>query len=237
MFKFKPIDVNKLPLKNLALICLSVICFVSIKQCSDNSVEIEHNEGNWKFKYSAMVDSFSTEVNEKGQQIATQEQLLINEKQAKDLLAMENSSLKKIASSTKIKTVTKVEKVYIPFNEVVHARELPDSIENVDTLRSTYKPFGLSTEWYSMYGKVYDDGLSIDSLSMKNEITTNIGWKKDAWYKKKYSVVEVRNTNPYTRTTGMQNVVVKPAKKKFFQTDAFKVGIGIVGGLYLSTKL
>jgi hypothetical protein len=186
-----------------------------------------------------MVDSFDVERNEFGEQLAYQDQLLINEKQAKDLLAMENSSLKKIASSTKTKTVTEIKEVYIPFGEVVHARELSDTneIEESDLNAENYRPFGLSTEWYSLNGRVFSEGLIVDSLSIKNEITTNIGWKKDKWYKKKYAVVEVKNTNPHTQVTGMQNVVVKPPKKKFFQTTAFKVGVGIVGGLYLSTKL
>jgi hypothetical protein len=239
MFKFKPIDLNKLPLKNLTIVCLACVCFVSIKSCSNKSLEIEANEGNWKFKYAAMVDSFSVERNEFGEQLAYQDQLLINEKQAKDLLAMENSSLKKIASSTKTKTVTKIKEVYIPFGEVVHARELSDTneIEESDLNAENYRPFGLSTEWYSLNGRVFSEGLIVDSLSIKNEITTNIGWKKDKWYKKKYAVVEVKNTNPHTEVTGMQNVVVRPPKKKFFQTTAFKVGVGVVGGLYLSTKL
>lgn len=236
MFKFKPIDVNKLPIKNLIIICLAGVCFASIKSCSDKSLEIESNEGTWKLKYASMVNDFETTVNDQGEQISTQEQLLINEKQAKELLAMENSSLKKIASSTKTRTVTKIKEVFIPLGEMVSARELGDTTQ-IDTISPSYRPFGLSTEWYSLEGKVFDNSLTIDSLSIKNEITTNIGWKKDKWYKSKYAVVEVKNTNPYTSVTGMQNVVVKPKKKKFFQTTAFKVGAGIVGGLYLSTKL
>jgi hypothetical protein len=239
MFKFKPIDVTKLPYKNLIIVCLSGVCFASIYQCSDKAVELEHNEGNWKFRYASMVDSFETTVNDQGEQLAYQDQLLINEKQAKDLLAMENSSLKKLSSSTKTKTVTKIEKVYVPLGEVVSARELSDTneINSTDTVGSSYRPFGLSTEWYSMQGKVFDDGLSIDSLSITNEITTNIGWKRDKWYKKKYAVVEVKNTNPYTQVTGMQNVVVKPPKKLFFQTTGFKVGAGLLGGAYLGIRL
>lgn len=236
MFKFKSIDVSKVPFKNLLIVCLAIVCLTSVRECSNKSLEVENNEGNWKFKYAAIVDSFKVERNEFGEQLAYQEQLFINEKQAKELLAMENSSLKKIASSTKTKTVTKIKEVYIPFEEMVSAREL-SSDEVVDTMDRSYKQFGLTTEWYAIKGKVFNKGISIDSLSIKNEITTNIGWKKDKWYKKKYAVVEVKNTNPYTEVTGLQNVVVQPPKKKFFQTTAFKIGVGAVGALYLRTKL
>jgi hypothetical protein len=208
MLKFLPIDLTKLPLKNLIIVCLAGVCFASIHQCSNKSIELENNEGNWKFRYAMMVDSFETTVNSQGEAIALQEQLLINEKQAKDLLAMENSSLKEISSSTKTTTVTKVEKVFVPFSEVVSSGGLSD------TNKVMSRSFGLSTEWYSLRGRVLSNGVSIDSMSISNEITTNIGWKKDKWYKPKYAVVEVKNTNPHTVVTGMKNVVVKPPKPK-----------------------
>jgi hypothetical protein len=185
-----------------------------------------------------MVDSFSTTVNKHGEELAYQDQLLISEKQAKELLAMENSALKKISSSTKTKTITKIKYVDIPLGEVVEAKVSIDTTTG-DTLKVTkpYKPFDLTTEWYSLSGKVFDKELTIDSMFIKNVLTTNIGWKKDKWYKSKYAVVEVKNDNPHTSVTGMQNVVVKPPKKKFFQTTGFKIGVGLVGGFYLSRKL
>jgi hypothetical protein len=233
MFKFKTIDVANIPFKNLLIVLLSIVCITSVRECSNKSLEVERAEGQWKFKYASMVKDYTTETNELGEQLAYQEQLLIDEKQAKDILKMENSSLKKIASSTKVKTVTKIKEVFIPFDEVVSARELSPTNE-VDT---TAKPFGLTTEWYSFNGKVLHNGIKLDSVSFNNKITTNIGWKKDKWYKKKYAVVEVKSSNPHTQVTGMQNIVVAPRKKKFFETSAFKVGVGVLGGLYLSKKL
>jgi hypothetical protein len=182
-----------------------------MRECKDKSLEVENNEGNWKFRYKAMVDSFSVERNELGEQIAYQDQLLINEKQAKEMLAMENSSLKKITSSTKVKTVTKLEKIYIPLEEIVDAKVM----SSADTVVTTsYRPFELNTKWYSIRGKVLDQSILIDSLSTYEELTTNIGWKKDKFWKSKYAVVETKSLNPNTSIVGMQNVVVKPPKPK-----------------------
>lgn len=238
MFKFKPIDVSKIPVKNLLIVCLCIVSLASMKECSNKSLELESNQGNWKFKYALMVDSFSTTVNDQGQQLAYQDQLLVSEKQSKELLAMENSALKKLNSSTKTKTVTVIKEVPVPLGDVVEAKISVDTVTGDTTeVTRSYKPFDLSTEWYSLSGKVFDKELTIDSMFIRNVLTTNIGWKKDKWYKKKYAVVEVKNDNPYTSVTGMQNVVVKPPKKKFFQTTGFKIGVGVLGGFYLSKKL
>jgi hypothetical protein len=239
MFKFDSIDITKLPLKNLTILMLAVVSIVSIQQCSQKTLEIETNDGNWKFKYTMMVDSFEVKTNEQGDLLAYQAQLLVSNDQAKELLENENSELKKLSSHVKTKVVTEIKEVYIPFGEVVNARTVSDTNEVLIDTSDTkpYKPFGVTTSWYSLSGKVFDEGLIVDSLSVKNEITTNIGWKRDKWYKKKYAVVEIKSKNPHTQIVGVQNVTVRPDRKKFYETNAFKVGVGIVGGFYINNRL
>jgi hypothetical protein len=236
MFKFKPIDINKLPIKNLMIVCMAVISIVSIRQCSQKTLEIESNNGDWKFKYAMMKDSFNTTINAQGEMIAFQDQMIVDERAGKELLKQENSELKELASHVKVHTNTVIKEVYVPLErETVSAREVEfDSTIVGDSVE--IRKFMIGDEWYGIKGRITPNAIAFDSVSFKEELTTNIGWKRDKWYKSKYAVIEVKSANPYTKVEGLQNVVVKE-KKKLYQTMGFKVGIGILTGMYINNRL
>jgi len=99
------------------------------------------------------------------------------------------------------------------------------------------KKFGISDKWYSINGKVKKDGLLIDSLTLTNESTISVGYRKKGFLNlKKEAIVEIKNTNPYLNVTKMNNVVLKD-KKGILQSKLFWSGIGLLGGLYLHNKL
>lgn len=144
---------------------------------------------------------------------------------------LENEELKKIKSKTKIKTVTQIKNVFVRYDStiVVH-----DSLYD-----STFiaKGFEIKDEWYNLKGITLKKGIYIDNISFRNELSTTIGYKKDKGlkniFKSSYPVVEVTNSNPYSSTVAMENVVIKPKKKKFYQTKGFALGAGILGGFLL----
>jgi len=237
--EIKPIDINNLPIKNLLIVCLTAFCLYSVKSCSDKGLEIERTEGQWKFKYAMMSDSFKVENNNLGEQVAFQEQLIISEKDANALLAMENSGLKKLKSSTKVITRTEIKEIFIPFNNVSEAKVATYIGEEGDTIKYTPKTFLTpSNKWYSIGGRVMRDGVNIDSVHFVNEFTTNIGWKKDKGIKNilksKYAVVETINKNPYTEITGVKNVIVAPPKSKRISIGP-QIGITYSGGQFVPT--
>ena len=244
MFTFKKIDLNKLPVKNLIIISCLIVIALMVRECSVSSIEAEANDGGWKLKYTAMVDSFTTETNALGEKVVIQDQLIISSKQANDMLAMENSSLKKLASSSSVRTVTKIVKIPTDMGmATIDAKEIPeefrgDSISEDSTI--TVDTFHAGDEWFSLDGKVYNKRVFIDSLIFRDKITTNIGWRRDKGFKNlfkaKRAVVETKSANPHVSITGVQNVVVQD-DKKFFQTTAFKVGVGAVGALVLRNQL
>jgi hypothetical protein len=217
-----------------------MISLVSIRSCSLKEFELEKTSTDFKLKLSAQESEFETELNEKGEEVARQSQLLASERQLKSAAIEELENFKKVNSHTRVTTVTKIKKVYVPM-ETVSAREIDftglDSTEVGDSI----KIFRVLDEWYGVSGKVLNSGILFDSITFKNELVTTIGWQKEKGlknlFKKPNPVVEVVNKNPYSKIVKMNNIIVEPRKKRFYETTGFKIGLGVVGGIYLSQKV
>jgi hypothetical protein len=208
-----------------------IIAVFSLRGCYNQQSIINDNNEAWRQLEKQRTDSLTKIINEKGEEIATQEQLVITEKQAKEMALLENERLKKIKSKVKIKTVTKIKHIWIPYDTTIFIHDtLSDS-------SFTARAFSVGDEWYNVKGITMKKGIYIDNISFNNELSTTIGYKKDKGlkniFKSSYPVVEVKNNNPYSSTVAMENIVIKPKKKKFYETKGFALGVGILGGFLL----
>jgi hypothetical protein len=101
------------------------------------------------------------------------------------------------------------------------------------------KPFLKTTEWYTIGGMINRLGwLQIDSLVIPAKFTYAVGDTMRTGFvnrllKKKDTVVRMRVDNPNVAITGMSNIYIKQ-DKKWHQTTAFKVGVGILLGIGIS---
>jgi len=72
--------------------------------------------------------------------------------------------------------------------------------------------------------------LQIDSLIMNADFTYAVGdTTRKGLFKRKDKVIRMRIDNPSMQITGMQNIYIKQ-EKKWYQTTAFKVGVGALIG-------
>jgi len=98
------------------------------------------------------------------------------------------------------------------------------------------KPFLKQTEWYTIGGMINRLGwLQIDSLVIPAKFTYAVGDTMRTGFvnrllKKKDTVVRLRVDNPNVTITGMENIYIKQ-DKKWHQTTAFKVGVGVLIGV------
>lgn len=76
--------------------------------------------------------------------------------------------------------------------------------------------------------------LQIDSLIMNADFTYAVGDTiRKALFKRRDKVVRMRIDNPSMQITGMNNIYIKQ-EKKWYQTTAFKVGVGALIGFGVS---
>jgi hypothetical protein len=60
--------------------------------------------------------------------------------------------------------------------------------------------------------------------------------RKGSILRKRDKVVRIAVDNPYVTVTGMSNVVIRQ-DKKWYQTDAAKIGFGIILGAAVATQV
>jgi hypothetical protein len=98
------------------------------------------------------------------------------------------------------------------------------------------KPFLKTTEWYTIGGMINRLGwLQLDSISIPAKFTYAVGDTMRTGFvnrmlKKKDTVVRLRVDNPNVQVVGLENIYIKQ-DKKWHQTTAFKVGVGVLIGV------
>lgn len=98
------------------------------------------------------------------------------------------------------------------------------------------KDFYKTEKWFTLSGKINRLGfLQIDSLVSYANLTYAIGdtLRTGAFNKlfgKRDKVVRLLVDNPNISITGMSNIVIKE-KKRWYETTAFKFGLGVVTGI------
>ena len=178
-----------------------------------------------KFKDTEQV--FVEKLNEKGEKLAEQEQVILSQKDAIAHNLLEIDKLKQINSQVKVRTITKIDSVFVP---------IIDTVERVvyDTtgfaLLKLPTKFGLENEFYSLYSTINSTGMLIDSLSLYNRQVITIGFESNGIFKSPTPKVLVTNENPYVSVNSLSNVVIKN-DLKWYEKKAVWGGIGFVGGL------
>jgi len=182
---------------------------------------------------------FKEKIEKDGTKIAEQEQLILTQKQAIDNDLIRIVELRKVKSQVNVKTITKIDSVFIPFivdsTQIVHDTIFVDSsIANIPLP----KKFRLKNDWYSLGGKVKDKGVHLDSLRVYNDLTISTGLKSQGFFKRAKPIVLVDYQNPYVSTRNLSNITIKD-ELKFYDRKLFWFGMGILGGAtttFLITK-
>jgi len=201
-------DLNK-PLLAISLILLLLL----IRQCSQ---ECTHEFTSTRFEDSTVIATQKKVIAEFDSKEAMQARQI-----AQLELKLENPvEVVKFKTRTVIKTEFKVGDTVI-IDRVPHLR-LPLNF---------YK----AEKFWVIGGQLTTKGnLQIDSLIMNADFTYAVGdTTRKGFFKRRDKVIRMRIDNPNMQITGMQNIYIKQ-DKKWYQTTAFKVGVGALIGFGVS---
>lgn len=204
-------------MKNFIQIALIIVLSVLLlKQCNVSA----HLEKTYKNNIETSLDSIQFYKNAIGLEVAEKkaykgtakdlELFLKDEKQKSKQLQTALNKYKKLASVTKIETITEIKEVPVPFEVKVP----------LDFSRTFLK----ENEFYSIAGEVNQNGINFKSLSIPNTQTLVVG-KKDIGFFKTEFRAEVTNSNPYVKTSSLDNFTFTENKKRF--GIGFSFGFGV----------
>jgi hypothetical protein len=202
--------------ETIYLIAIIVLVFLLLKSCGEN-VSNDYRLKHTIYEDSVLIASQKKIIAQSGSDAAKQAQQIAE----LEVKVKNASEVVKIETRTVIKTQIKLgDTVMIDKKPYI---QLP-------------KPFLKKTEWYTIGGMINRLGwLQIDSLVIPAKFTYAVGDTMRTGFvnrllKKKDTVVRMRVDNPNVEITGMQNIYIKE-EKKWHQTTAFKLGVGVLIGV------
>ena len=193
-----------------------VLLFLLLKSCGENVAN------DYRLKHTIYEDSIL---------IASQKKIIAQSgsdaaKQAQQIAELE-VKVKNAVEVVKIETRTII-KTQIKLGDTVMIDKQP--------YIQLPKPFLKQTEWYTIGGMINRLGwLQLDSIVIPAKFTYAVGDTMrtglvNRLLKKKDTVVRLRVDNPNVSIVGMENIYIKQ-DKKWHQTTAFKVGVGVLIGV------
>jgi hypothetical protein len=205
--------------KIISFATIIVLLFLLLKSCGENVTN------DYRLKHTIYEDSIV---------IASQRKIIAQSgsdaaKQAQQIAELE-VKVKNAVEVVKIETRTII-KTQIKLGDTVMIQGKP--------YIQLPKPFLKTTEWYTLGGMINRLGwLQIDSLVIPAKFTYAVGDTMRTGFvnrllKKKDTVVRMRVDNPNVEVVGLENIYIKQ-EKKWHQTTAFKVGVGVLLGIGIS---
>ena len=198
-------------------------------------------------QYQLGEKAFTKKINADSSTIVQQEQTILTEKEAIKLgLLKLEGEIKKAQSQVRQTQLIKYDSIsvaYVPDNFIDSSKWLfkfKNGFKSNDVIDSLIansiivpKSFATKSKWFSINGKVNKENVLIETLSIPNESSVTVGWKRTGflWLGKK-QFVEVKNTNPYLSVVKLSNVVIEK-KKGLLSKPVFWVAVGVVGGFLI----
>ena len=215
---------NFLDKKNL-LIGLLIVCMILLV-CGYANTKADLSSfkkqiGKLEFKEQKYIET----IDENGNKIAEQEQIILTQTQAIENNLLEIERLKEVSAQVVVNTITQIDSVFVPFYVDT---TITDSVD-FDFIKVP-QMFSLQNEWYSLGGNIQKSGLLLDSLSFNNELTLTLGNRSNGFLKPTTPLVLVEYSNPYVSTTGLQNIVIQN-DLKWYDKKGFLIGLGFLGGM------
>jgi hypothetical protein len=202
-------DLNK-PLLAISLILLLLL----IRQCSEQCEPCE-------FVSTRTQDSLT---------IVTQRKVIAQIRSKEAMQAQQIAALQlKLENPTevvKFKTRTIIKTEFKAGDTVI--------IDRLPHLRLPMKFYKAEKFWVIGGSLTTKGNLQIDSLIMNADFTYAVGDTiRKGLFKRRDKIVRMSIDNPSMQITGMNNIYIKQ-EKKWYQTTAFKVGVGALIGFGLS---
>jgi hypothetical protein len=209
-------------LKEDRLIYLFVICVLILMQVRSCDAVLTYQD-----EMKQMSSTFRTKTLKDSSVIYSQSLAISSSRSINDSLKAELKLMAirnpEVVIQTKTKTVIKTE---VQLDTVM--------VENGPHIRLP-SSFYVKDKWFEMGGAINRLGkLQIDSLVSHASFTYAIGDTLRSGFfnkvlRKKDKVLSLKIDNPTMQLDGMSNIVIKE-KKRWYETTAFKFGLGVVVG-------
>lgn len=218
----KQLLTNKWKTHLLWLIILLIFCGIIYgKQQSINSFKSQMQ----KFQLDNLA--FEEEINEKGQRIVSQEQIILSQKDAIEQGLLEIDKLKKVQSQVNVVTETIIDTFVVS-----HTDTIVQYIEG-DAFLKLPHTYDYYTEHLNFGAEINSQGLKVNNISILNTSTITIGYKNNGLFRKSTPIVELKNSNPYVQTNSVGNVVIKE-NKSLIENPKVWGGLGLFLGLLIN---
>tara|TARA_R110002012_G_scaffold300777_1_gene500751 strand:+ start:998 stop:1657 length:660 start_codon:yes stop_codon:yes gene_type:complete len=206
----------------LWLIILLIFCGIIYgKQKSINSFKSQMQ----KFQLDNLA--FEEEINEKGQRIVSQEQIILSQKDAIEQGLLDIDKLKKVQSQVNVVTETIIDTFVVS-----HTDTIVQYIEG-DAFLKLPHTYNYYTEHLNFGAEISSQGLKVNNISILNTSTITIGYKNNGLFRKSTPIVELKNSNPYVQTNSVGNVVIKE-NKSLIENPKVWGGLGLFLGLLIN---
>ncbi len=174
-------------------------------------------------KFQLENQSFQEEIDNNGNTIIEQEQIILSQKDAIAHGLLEIDRLKKVQSQVNIITTTIIDTVLVSHTDTV--------VEyiNGDAFLKLPHVYNYNTEFLSFNALIKKDGFTLNNLKLDNKTTISVGFKGQGLFKPDLAVVELKHSNPYIKTVGVTNVVVE--EKNPLKDKRLWGGLGFLLGL------
>jgi hypothetical protein len=153
----------------------------------------------------ALNDSIKYHKNKYGKEVASKLVLQYSLSQLKDV-SKQNKELKETIKNFKkpitiieTKQVVKIDTVYVSFEKPI------------DYVFS--KDFSSTNKYYQLSANVSNLGFKLNDLTIENNQSVVVGWKKQGFFKKPLLTTEITNSNPYIRQIEIKPIVIVYPKK------------------------
>lgn len=208
----------KLYWKEIAIVILMVAFLLSTRSCQE-AQNLADNQ------LSAMNDTVKYFKNKLGTETATKEILQLTNKQFQEQILERDANFKALAKEfSRIKSTQvitggfRIDSIAVPY-EV----KIPCDFERIGKYEDKFLKFDYKSN---------QDGFSFSNFDAPNTQYVINGFKRKWFLGRQIMTTDVTNSNEYFKTNNVKTIEIY-VPKPFYDTRAFNIGIGIIGGALL----
>lgn len=209
-------------------VILALIFFFGFRECMHQKSKDDLINDIVNYKDSAQF--YQLKVNGMQVDVAFNKSLVLENKDQLESLIKKNDTLSKLISKFKDVKSTTIINQYTTING--------DTIRlKGDSIPCDFKAFKVRRDsaHYHFVGTISPKFFSIDSLRIPNKQSIVIGKKKLGFLRGTEDRVEIINSNPLIKTTNIESYVISK-KKKWYNTNAFKITASLIGGYIIANQ-
>ena len=205
--------------KNIMIVVLLILLATLSLYVIGGNIELQ-NYQNQIAKFSLKEQAYLEQIDDKGNRLVEQEQIIMSQDQAISSGLLEIDELKEINSQVSVITNTIIDTIIVSHVDTV-VQEI-----NGNSYLKLPQQYTFADEYLNFKAEINKVGLSIDNITIFNETTVTIGKERQGFFK-------IKNTNTYMNTINVQNVVIENKPDLIHDKRAWGL-VGILIGLALN---